>query len=121
MNVSKKVLVVALLASVAFSGVSFAAENKENSLTGFLRNLFNYPARATSETAGVVANTANNTGETLSHAGESTNEILHGNVAETGTLAADAVIDTANTVGQTAAETVTAPIEAAQPAEVAQA
>ena len=115
-NFSKKFLVMALLGISTFSvcGVSSAADN-ENSLTGFFRNLFHYPVKATQETAGMTANTLNNTGEkVLSKAGENTAAVLQGDIAKTGNLAADAVKGTAETTGQTASETVQIPVKAAE-------
>ena len=114
-NFSKKVSILALVALVSFSGVSFAADNKENSFTGFLKSLFNYPVKATQETASMTANTLNNTGEkVIAKTGENTAEILQGDLSQTGNLAADAVVGTAETTGQTAAETVQIPVKAAE-------
>ena len=115
LNFSKKIGIFAIVAMTVFSGVSFAAENSERSLTGFLRNLFHYPARATQETAGMASNTLNNTGEkVVSRAGENTAGILQGDVSRTGNLAGDAITGTADTVGQTASETVQIPVRAAE-------
>ena len=114
-NFCKKFFVLALVSAVALSvcGVSYAAEG-ENSLTGFFRKLFNYPVKATEKTGEMTANTLNNTGETLSHAGENTAEVLKGDIAQTGDLAGEVVKDTAETTGQTAAETVQMPVAAAE-------
>lgn len=115
-NFSKKIFVGALLgiSILSLSGVSFAAEG-ENSLTGFFRRLFHYPAKATQETAGMAANTLNNTGEkVLSAAGENTAEILQGDLGQSGALVTDTVQGTAETVGQTASETVQIPVKAAE-------
>ena len=115
-NFSKKFLVVAVigLAMVSACGVSYAADN-ENSLTGFFRNLFHYPVKATQKTGEMTANTLNNTGEkVISKAGENTSDILHGDIAKTGNLAGDAVTGTAETTGQTASETVQIPVKAAE-------
>ena len=115
-NFAKRFLVPVVIGLTMFSvcGVSFAAEN-ENSLTGFLRNLFHYPVKATQETAGMTANTMSNTGEkVISKAGENTAGMLKGDLSKTGSLATDAVKGTAETVGQTAAETVQIPVKAAE-------
>ena len=115
-NFSKKFLVMALIGLTTFSvcGVSFAAD-KENSLTGFFRNLFHYPAKATQETAGMTANALQNTGEkVVSKAGENTAGILQGDLSKTGNLAGDAVKGTAETAGQTVSETVQIPVKAAE-------
>jgi hypothetical protein len=115
-NFSKKFLVLTVMAITSFSfcGVSSAAEN-ENSLTGFFRNLFHYPVKATQKTGEMTANTLNNTGEkVVSKAGENTAGILHGDLAKTGNLAADTVTGTAETTGQTASETVQIPVKAAE-------
>ena len=114
-NFSKRSLVMALVAMTALSvcGVSYASDS-ENSVTGFFRRLFNYPVKATQETAGMTANTLNNTGEkVVSKVGENTAGILQGDLAKTGNLAADAVTGTAETTGQTASETVQVPVKAA--------
>ncbi len=115
-NFSKKFLSVAILGLIAFSfsGVSYAADG-ENSVTGFFRRLFHYPVKATEKTGEMTANTLTNTGEkVVSKAGENTAEVLQGNVAETGNLVADAVTGTANTTGQTVAETAQIPVQAAE-------
>ena len=115
-NFSKKFLVMAIAGLTAFSvcGVSFAAD-KENSLTGFFRNLFHYPMKATEKTGEMTANTLHNTGEkVVAKAGENTAGILQGDLAKTGNLAADAVTGTAQTTGQTASETVQIPVKAAE-------
>ena len=115
-NFSRKFLVVTMLGLAALSAcnVSFAADN-ENSLTGFFRNLFHYPVKATEKTGEMTANTLNNTGEKIvSKAGENTAGILQGDLAKTGSLAADAIKGTAETTGQTASETVQIPVKAAE-------
>ena len=116
-NFSKKFLVMAMigLTTLSVCGVSFAADEKENSLTGFFRSLFHYPVKATQETAGMTANTLNNTGEKIvSKAGENTAGILQGDLSKTGNLAGDMVKGTAETTGQTASETVQIPVKAAE-------
>ena len=115
-NFSKSFLVTAIIGVSLFSvcGVSSAADN-QNTLTGFLRNLFHYPVKATQETAGMTANTLSNTGEkVVSKAGENTAGMLKGDLSKTGSLATDAVKGTAETVGQTASETVQIPVKAAE-------
>ena len=113
-NFSKKVLVLVIVA-LTVSSASFAAESKENSLTGFFRSLFHYPVRATQETASMTANTLNNAGEkVVSKAGENTAAILQGDLAKTGNLAGDAVTGTANTAGQTVSETAQIPVKSAE-------
>ena len=114
-NFSKKFLTIATLALVALSvcGVSYAADG-ENSVTGFFRRLFHYPVQATQETAGMTANTLNNTGEkVVSKAGENTAAVLQGDVAKTGNLVGDTVTGTAETTGQTVSETAQIPVKAA--------
>ena len=113
---SKRFLVMTVIGISLFSvcGVSFAAD-KEHSLTGFLRNLFHYPVKATQETASMTANTLNNAGEkVVSKAGENTAGMLKGDLSKTGSLAADAVKGTAETAGQTVAETAQIPVKAAE-------
>ena len=115
-NFSKKFFVLALIGITTFSlcSVSYAAEN-ENSLTGFFRNLFHYPVKATQETAGMTANTLQNTGEkVVSKAGENTAGVLQGDLSKTGNLVTDSVQGSAETVGQTASETVQIPVKAAE-------
>ena len=114
-NFSRKFLTIAILGLIALStcGVSYAAEG-ENSVTGFFRRLFHYPVQATQETAGMTANTLNNTGEkVVSKAGENTASVLQGDVAKTGNLLGDTVTGTAETTGQTVAETAQIPVKAA--------
>lgn len=116
----KKSFTIALVAVFALSltSVAFAEENTSNtgnSLTGFFKRLFNYPGKAVKETAGMTANTLNNTGEkVVSKTGENTAAVLSGNVSKTPNLVTDNVSGAANTVGQTASETVQIPVKAAQ-------
>lgn len=108
---SKKVLGFSLvgLFSLTLVSTAFAASDSENSLTGFFRRLFNYPVKATKETAGMTANTLNNTGDkVLSKTGEN---IAKGDV---GGVVAQPVVGSAETAGQTTAETVQVPVKAAE-------
>ena len=114
----KKYFALFLFAIFSMSFVSVAmAEtgNSENSLTGFLRKVFNYPVKAVQKTGEMTGNTLNNTGEkVISKAGENTDSMLHGDLAKTGNLAGDLVTGTAETTGQTASETVQVPVKAAE-------
>jgi hypothetical protein len=100
--------------SFSLAPVSFAAES-ENTLTGFFKRLFNYPAKATKETAGMTANTLQNTGEKIvAKTGENTAAVVTGDIAKTGNLAVDPVVGTLETTGQTVSETVQIPAKAAE-------
>ena len=114
----KSILSLVLVAGVVLSAASLAfAEqtDSERSVTGFFRRLFNYPAKATKETAGMTANTLNNVGEkVVSKTGENTAAVLQGDVAKTGNLVGDNVTGTLETAGQTTAETVQVPVKAAE-------
>lgn len=115
-NFSKRVFVLALVGVAALSacGISYAGD-EENSVTGFFRRLFNYPVKATQKTGEMTGNTLQNTGEkVVAQAGENTASVLQGDLAKTGNLAADTVTGTAETVGQTTAETVQIPVVAAE-------
>ena len=114
-NFSKKYFAIAIvgLLTISACGVSYASDS-ENSVTGFFRRLFNYPVKATQETAGMTANTLQNTGEkVVSKAGENTASVLQGDVAKTGNLVGDTVTGTAETTGQTVSETAQIPVKAA--------
>lgn len=88
---------------------AFAADSSENGVTSFFRRLFNYPVKAAKGTGEDVANTANNVGDkVLSKTGEN---IAKGDV---GGVVAQPVVGTAQTVGQTASETVQMPVKAAE-------
>ena len=102
--------------SLSMVSVSFAAaSDSENSVTSFFRRLFHYPVKATQETAGMTANTLQNTGEkVIAKTGENTAAVVTGDVAKTPNIVGDAAVGTAQTVGQTAAETVQAPVKAAE-------
>ena len=113
MSKSRMLLAVAVLVLTA-GGTSFAAE-KENTLTGFLRNLFNYPVRATQETAEMTSNTLHNTGEKMvANVGETVGKVVTADLPAAGSNLGETVTGTAETVGQTAAETVMIPVDAAQ-------
>lgn len=114
---SKKFFVVALLGlfSLSLASASFAASDTENSLTGFFKRLFNYPVKATQQTAGMTANTLQNTGEkVVSKTGENTEKVLKGDVAKTGDLVVQPVVGAAQTTGQAVAETAPIPVKAAE-------
>jgi len=116
LNFSKKFLVMALLGLTVISicSVSYAGDS-ENSLTGLLRKLFNYPVKATQQTAGMTVNTLENVGEkVVAKAGENTADVLGGDLAKTGNLASDILTGTAETTGQTIEETVQIPVKAAE-------
>jgi len=117
MSHSKKVFVFALVALMGLSlaTAAFAESQEGKSVTGFFKRLFNYPGKAAQETAGMTANTLNNTGEkVVAKTGENTAKILQGDVAKTANLVGDTVVGTAETVGQTASETVQIPVKAAE-------
>ena len=114
----KKYSVLALAGIMSFSlvSVSFAeATQTEHSVTGFFRRLFNYPVKATQETADMTAKTLQNTGEkVVSKTGENTKAVLTGDVAKTGNLVTDNVKGVAETTGQTVAETAQIPVKSAE-------
>ena len=105
-----------IVLSSAIGTAAFAeASDSERSLTGFFKRLFNYPVKATKETAGMTANTLQNTGEkVIAKTGENTAAVLTGDVAKTPNIVTDAAVGTAQTTGQTAAETVQVPVKAAE-------
>ena len=101
--------------SLSMASASFAASDSENSVTGFFRKLFHYPVKATQETAGMTANTLQNTGEkVIAATGENTAAVVTGDVAKTGELVTDPVVGTLQTAGQTTAETAQIPVKAAE-------
>ncbi len=102
--------------TIAAAPSAFAeAGSSEKSVTGFFKRLFNYPVKATQETAGMTANTLQNTGEkVVSQTGENTAAILTGDIAKTGDLLVDPVVGTAETTGQAVSETVQIPVKAAE-------
>src|SRR5437899_3220761 len=102
--------------SLSMASASFAASgDSENSVTGFFRRLFHYPVKATQETAGMTANTLQNTGEkVVAKTGENTADVLKGDVAKTGNIVGDATVGTLQTAGQTTAETLQVPVKAAE-------
>lgn len=104
---------LALVAMVFVSTAAFAEES--NGFTAFFKKLFNYPVKATKETAEMTGNTLQNTGEkVIAKTGENTAEVLQGNIAETPKIVTDAAVGTAETVGQTASEAVQVPVKAAE-------
>ncbi len=98
------------MASASFAGdKTTASEGAGNSLTGFLRRAFNWSPKAVKETAGMTANTLNNTGEkVLSKTGEA---LSQGKVGE---AVIQPVVGAAQTTGQTVKETVEIPVKAAE-------
>ncbi len=107
--------VITVLLIGASAPAALAESQTENSFTGFFKRLFNYPGKAVKETAGMTANTLNNTGEkVVAKTGENTAAVLTGDLAKTGNLVVDPVIGTAETVGQTASETAQIPVKAAE-------
>ena len=119
MRTSKKglaALFALTMLSFAVTTVAFAeASDSERSLTGFFKRLFNYPVKATKETAGMTANTLQNTGEKIvAKTGENTAAVLKGDVQKTGNIVTDSVKGTAETAGQTVSETVQVPVKAAE-------
>lgn len=91
------------------SSMAFAeASTSDRSVTGFFRRLFNYPVKATKETAGMTANTLQNTGEkVLAQTGE---ELSQGKAEGL----VQPVVGAVETTGQTVAETVQIPVKAAE-------
>lgn len=87
---------------------AFAEEGK--SLTGFLKGVFNWSGKTVKKEGEAVAHVAENTGGTLSKAGEDISK------AEVPQMVGDTVGGVAATTGQAAAETVSAPVQAADEA-----
>ena len=102
--------------SMAIVSTAFAADGStEQSLTGFFRRLFNYPVKATKETAGMTANTLQNTGEkVVKPMADNTAAVVTGKIEKVGDLVAEPVKGTLETAGQTTAETVQVPVKAAE-------
>ena len=102
--------------SLSLAATAFAATGQsENSLTGFLRRLFNYPVKAVQKTGEMTGNTLQNTGEkVLAKTGENTSQVLQGHLDKTPAIAGDAAVGTLQTAGQTASETVQIPVKAAE-------
>ncbi len=95
--------------TLSMTSVAFAeASTSERSVTGFFRRLFNYPVKATQETAGMTANTLQNTGEkVLAKTGEDLSQGKPEGLVQP-------VVGAAETTGQTASETVQIPAKAAE-------
>lgn len=110
------IFAVVAIMSISLSSAAFAeGSNTENSVTGFFKRLFNYPVKATKETAQMTGNTLSNTGEkVVAKTGENTAAIAQGDVAKTANLVTDNVKGTAETVGQTASETAQIPVKSAE-------
>lgn len=111
---SGKVFVAALIAAVSLSGISYAASDAENSVTGFFRRLFNYPVKATQKTGEMTEHALQNTGENLSKAGESTAATLTGDPGTGMNKAGESVAGGFEATGQALSETVQIPVQAAQ-------
>ena len=113
-KLSGKVFVAALLATLSLSGVSYAADDAENSVTGFFRRLFNYPVKATQKTGEMTGNVLQNTGENLSKAGESTAATLSGDPSAGVNKAGESIAGGFEATGQAVSETVQIPVKAAE-------
>ena len=115
-NFSRKVFVLALGAALSLSvcGVSMAASDAENSVTGFFRRLFNYPVKATQKTGEMTGNALQNTGENLSKMGESTAATLSGNPDTGMNKAGESIAGGFEATGQALSETVQIPVKAAE-------
>ena len=102
--------------SLTLTSNAFAETSQsENSLTGFLRRVFNYPVKAVQKTGEMTGNTLQNTGEkVLAKTGENTSQVLQGHLDQTPAIVGDAAAGTLNTAGQTASETVQIPVKAAE-------
>ena len=106
---------VAIL-SLSLTSLAFAeASSSEHSVTGFFRRLFNYPVKATKETAGMTANMVQNAGEkVVAPMAENTAAVVTGKVEKTGDMVAKPTMGAMETVGQTASETAQIPVKAAE-------
>lgn len=98
--------------TLSMTSVAFAEASTSNkSVTGFFRRLFNYPVKATKETAEMTSNTLQNTGEkVLAKTGE---ELSQGKAEGL----VQPVVGAVETTGQTAVETVQIPVKAAEEEE----
>ncbi|HTL71082.1 MAG TPA: hypothetical protein VL404_07310 [Candidatus Eisenbacteria bacterium] len=106
--------VLVALFALSLASSAWAAEG-ENGVSAFFRKLFNYPGKAVKGTASMTANTLNNTGEkVISKTGENTAAVLSGDLSKTPNIVGDAAVGSAQTVGQTASETVQVPVKSAQ-------
>ena len=114
----KVIFVFSVIGLISFAPAqsAFAEEAKaENGVTAFFKRLFNYPVKATQETADVVGTAASNTGEkVIAPTAENVGAIVTGDVAKTGDLIAEPIVGVAETTGQAVAETVQIPANVAQ-------
>lgn len=101
---------------MSLTSVAFAEPSRsERSVTGFLRNLFNFSAKTTTETGQMAENVVKNTGEKIvAPAAENTAKVVTGEVAKAPDAVVEPVIGVVETVGQAAAETVQAPVQGAE-------
>ena len=104
------VIFSASLVSVAFA----EAGASEKSVTGFFRRLFNWGPKTVGGEADAVGTTLSNEAGVLARTGENTGAVLTGDFSKTGDMLTEPVVGTAQTVGQTTAETVKAPVQAAE-------
>ena len=95
--------------TLSMTSVAFAeASTSDRSVTGFFRRLFNYPVKATKETAEMTGNTLQNTGEkVLAKTGEELSEGKAEGLVQP-------VVGAVETTGQTASEMVQIPVKAAE-------
>ena len=107
----KKFSAILLFGAFTFSLTSAAfaeASTSDRSVTGFFRRLFNYPVKATQETAGMTATTLQNTGEkVLAKTGEDLSQGKPEGLVQP-------VVGAVETTGQTVSETVQIPVKAAE-------
>ncbi len=105
--------------SLSIASSAFAeASTSERSVTGFFRRLFNWGPKTVANTAQMTGNTLNNTGEkVIAKTGENTAAVLTGDLEKTGNLIGDPIVGSLETSGQAAAETVEAPVKAAEDEE----
>ena len=102
-------LMLVMVFSLSMVSASRAEGNGERSVRGFFQRVFNWGPKTIKNTGEMTANTLNNTGDkVLSQTGEN---IAKGDL---GGVIAQPVKGTLETTGQTAAETVQAPIKAAE-------
>lgn len=106
-------ILILLALSLMLTTASYAAE-KAAGTKNFWQRLFNYPAKATQESASVVADTTKRSANVVAKEVKTTGQVATGEFEKTKDLVVEPIKGTAETGGEAVKGTVYIPIKAAE-------
>ena len=104
----------ALIVGIAIVFASSTAHAEDNGFTSFWKRVFKYPVKTTENVANTTGHALSNTGGVAASAAHNTGATLSGDFDKAGQIVAEPVARTVNTSGALISETAGSPVKAAE-------